>query len=149
MSKTPIVEVINFGDELLVGIRENSHLTYLGAQLARYGLPIHRNRVITDEAEEIKRAFLEAWAHSDIVITTGGLGPTADDMTRENIAEALGAELVFEPEIETLFRHVLKWLVILWQTITGSSATASLMGRCFITSVERRLVWLISAMVRF
>ena len=53
MSKTPIVEVINFGDELLVGIRENSHLTYLGAQLARYGLPIHRNRVITDDAAEI------------------------------------------------------------------------------------------------
>ena len=104
MSKTPIVEVINFGDELLSGIRENSHLTYLGAQLARYGLSIHRNRVITDEAEEIKRAFLEAWEHSDIVITTGGLGPTADDMTRENIAEALGAELIFEPEIEALIQ---------------------------------------------
>ena len=104
MSKTPIVEVINFGDELLVGIRENSHLTYLGAQLARYGLPIHRNRVILDEASEIKRAFLDAWTHSDIVITTGGLGPTADDMTRENIAEALGAKLVFDAEIETLIQ---------------------------------------------
>jgi len=102
MSKTPIVEVINFGDELLVGIRENSHLTYLGAQLARYGLPIHRSRVIIDEAEEIKRAFLDAWEHSDIVITTGGLGPTADDMTRENIATALGAELVFDAEIEVV-----------------------------------------------
>ena len=100
MSKTPIVEVINFGDELLVGIRENSHLTYLGAQLARFGLLIQRSRVITDEAIEIKRAFLDAWEHSDIVITTGGLGPTADDMTRENIAAALGAELVFEPAIE-------------------------------------------------
>ena len=102
MSKMPIVEVINFGDELLVGIRENSHLTYLGAQLARYGLPIHRSRVITDDPAEIKRAFLDAWAHSDIVITTGGLGPTADDMTRENIAEALGAKLVFDAEIEAL-----------------------------------------------
>ncbi|WPJ94874.1 CinA family nicotinamide mononucleotide deamidase-related protein [Coraliomargarita algicola] len=102
MSKMPIVEVINFGDELLVGIRENSHLTYLGEQLARYGLPIHRSRVITDEASEIKRAFLDAWQHSDIVITTGGLGPTADDMTRENIAEALGAKLVFDAEIEAL-----------------------------------------------
>jgi len=110
MSKTPIVEVINFGDELLVGIRENSHLTYLGAQLARYGLPIHRSRVITDEPEEIKRAFLDAWAHSDIVITTGGLGPTADDMTRENIAAALGAELVFEPEIEALIQARFKVL---------------------------------------
>jgi nicotinamide-nucleotide amidase len=104
MSKTPIVEVINFGDELLVGIRENSHLTYLGAQLARFGLPIHRSRVIMDEAAEIKRAFLDAWEHSEIVITTGGLGPTADDMTRENIAAALGAELVFDSEIEALIQ---------------------------------------------
>ncbi|TVP75643.1 MAG: CinA family nicotinamide mononucleotide deamidase-related protein [Puniceicoccaceae bacterium] len=104
MSKTPIVEVINFGDELLVGIRENSHLVYLGEQLARYGLPIQRSRVITDEAAEIQRAFLDAWTHSDIVITTGGLGPTADDMTRENIASALGAELVFDPEIEAIIQ---------------------------------------------
>jgi nicotinamide-nucleotide amidase len=99
MSKTPSIEVINFGDELLVGIRENTHLVYLGDQLARYGLPLQRNRVITDEKVEIQRAFLDAWEHSDIVITTGGLGPTADDMTRENVAEALGAELVFDPTI--------------------------------------------------
>lgn len=99
MSKTPVIEVINFGDELLVGIRENSHLVYLGDQLARYGLPILRSRVITDEKSEIQRAFLDAWEHSDIVITTGGLGPTSDDMTRENIAEALEEELVFEPAI--------------------------------------------------
>jgi nicotinamide-nucleotide amidase len=104
MSKRPIVEVINFGDELLVGIRENSHLTYLGEQLARFGLPVQRSRVITDQAIEIKRAFLDAWAHSDIVITTGGLGPTSDDMTRENIADALGAELVFDPGIEALIQ---------------------------------------------
>lgn len=110
MSKTPIVEVINFGDELLVGIRENTHLTYLGEQLARYGLPIHRSRVITDEASEIQRAFLDAWAHSDIVITTGGLGPTADDMTRENVAQALGAELVFDSEIEELIQARFKVL---------------------------------------
>lgn len=110
MSKTPIVEVINFGDELLVGIRENSHLVYLGEQLARYGLPIQRSRVITDESVEIRRAFLEAWSHSDIVITTGGLGPTADDMTRENIAKALGAKLVFDPSIEEIIQARFKLL---------------------------------------
>ncbi len=99
MSKNPVIEVINFGDELLVGIRENSHLVYLGDQLARYGLPIQRSRVITDEKGEIQRAFLDAWEHSDIVITTGGLGPTADDMTRENIAEALGTELAYDATI--------------------------------------------------
>lgn len=94
------IEVINIGDELLLGIRENSHLKYLGEQLARFGLPIFRSRVICDEVGEIQRAFADAWAHSDIVITTGGLGPTADDMTRESIAAALGAELVYDASIE-------------------------------------------------
>lgn len=83
MSKPLLVEVINFGDELLVGIRENAHLTYLGEQLAQYGLPIQRARIITDDREEIRTAFRDAWEHSDVVITTGGLGPTADDLTRE------------------------------------------------------------------
>jgi len=105
MSKPILVEVINFGDELLLGIRENTHLKYLGEQLSRYGLPIHRARVITDEIDEIKMAFADAWAHSDLVITTGGLGPTADDLTRESIAEALGAELEFDEEIEAAIKE--------------------------------------------
>ena len=90
MPKSTTIEVINIGDELLVGIRENAHLTYLGDWLARYGRPIRRARIISDEVDEIKRAFTEAWRDSDIVITTGGLGPTTDDLTRESIAEALG-----------------------------------------------------------
>ena len=116
MPKTPIVEVINFGDELLVGIRENSHLTYLGEQLARYGVTIHRNRVITDHADEIQRAFSDAWEHSDLVITTGGLGPTADDMTRENVAAALGVELVFDDKIEATIDA---WFKLLGRTIAA------------------------------
>lgn len=98
------VEVINFGDELLVGIRENTHLTYLGEQLAHHGVSITRSRVVMDDVAEIKRGFLEAWEHSEIVITTGGLGPTADDLTRETIAQALGVEMVFDPEIEATIK---------------------------------------------
>jgi nicotinamide-nucleotide amidase len=100
MSNPIAVEVINFGDELLVGIRENAHLKYLGEQLAHYGVSITRSRVILDEPGEIRRAFAEAWEHADLVITTGGLGPTADDLTRETIAQALGLELVFDAAIE-------------------------------------------------
>jgi len=98
------VEVINVGDELLVGIRENAHLKYLGEQLSRYGLPIRRARIISDDIDEIKRAFSDAWAHSDLVITTGGLGPTADDLTRETIAQVLGAEMEFDSEIEATIK---------------------------------------------
>jgi len=46
MSEVPTVEIINFGDELLVGIRENAHLTYLGEQLSKYGLSVSRARII-------------------------------------------------------------------------------------------------------
>jgi nicotinamide-nucleotide amidase len=106
MSKLHSVEVINFGDELLVGIRENTHLTYLGEQLARYGVSISRSRVVMDDVSEIQRGFKEAWAQSDLVITTGGLGPTADDLTRETIAQALGVKLVFGPKIETMIKDL-------------------------------------------
>lgn len=100
MSSSLSVEVINFGDELLVGIRENAHLMYLGDQLSHYGVSIRRARVITDSVEEIRAAFAEAWSRSDVVITTGGLGPTSDDLTRETVAAALGAEMVFDEAIE-------------------------------------------------
>jgi len=110
MATDHAVEVINFGDELLVGIRENTHLQFIGDQLARKGLPITRNRVIVDRPDEIRRAFESAWEHSDVVITTGGLGPTADDVTRETIAEVLGVELVFDATVEANIRHYFETL---------------------------------------
>lgn len=105
MSKPLSVEVLNLGDELLVGIRENTHLSYLGEQLAHHGLAITRSRVLMDDAGEIQLGFKAAWQHSDLVITTGGLGPTADDLTRETIAQALGVQLVFDPAIEATIRE--------------------------------------------
>ena len=104
MSEPYSVEIINFGDELLVGIRENAHLTYLGDQLARHGISITRNRVLMDDVSEIQYGFKEAWDRSDLVITTGGLGPTADDLTRETIAQALGVKLVFDSRVETMIK---------------------------------------------
>ena len=104
MSKHLSVEIINLGDELLVGIRENTHLQYLGQQLAEYGLPVTRARVIADDLEAIKETFASAWSCADIVLTTGGLGPTADDLTREAIASALEVELVYDASIESVIR---------------------------------------------
>ena len=100
MSSTLRVETITLGDELLLGIRENAHLTYLGAQLAHHGLEPAANLVIRDDPEEIRSFFAESWKRADLVITTGGLGPTADDITRETIAEVLGEELVYDESIE-------------------------------------------------
>ena len=99
------VETITLGDELLLGIRENAHLTYLGRQLAHHGIEPAANLVIRDQVEDIRLFFADCWKRSDLVITTGGLGPTSDDLTRETIAEVLGEELVYDPEIENAIKE--------------------------------------------
>ncbi len=92
-------ELLTLGDELLLGLTANGHLTYVGAQLGKRGVLLQRNVTITDEADAIVEQFRESWARADVVITTGGLGPTCDDRTREAVAAVLGQKLVFEPEI--------------------------------------------------
>jgi nicotinamide-nucleotide amidase len=92
-------ELLTLGDELLLGLTANGHLTYIGAQLGQRGVMLQRNVTLTDEADAIAGQFRESWARADVVITTGGLGPTCDDRTREAVAGVLGQRLVFEPEI--------------------------------------------------
>ncbi len=92
-------ELLTLGDELLLGLTANGHLTFVGAQLGRRGVTLKRNVTITDEADDIVAQFRESWARADVVITTGGLGPTCDDRTREALAEVLGQKLVRDPAI--------------------------------------------------
>jgi nicotinamide-nucleotide amidase len=101
----PNIDLITIGDELLLGLTRNGHLTYLGEQLAFRGAAPNRNIVCRDEAGEIRRNFELAWKESDIVITTGGLGPTSDDRTRDIIAEVLGLELLYSQEVEDAIRE--------------------------------------------
>jgi nicotinamide-nucleotide amidase len=95
-------ELITLGDELLLGLTANGHLTFIGGHLGRRGVTLARNVTITDEAPIIAEQFRESWARADVVITTGGLGPTCDDRTREAIATQLGEDLVFDPAIEAM-----------------------------------------------
>jgi nicotinamide-nucleotide amidase len=98
---SPRYELITLGDELLLGLTENTHLTWIGAALGRRGVLLQRNVTITDEADAIAAQFRESWARADVIITTGGLGPTCDDRTREVIARSLGQKLVFDRTLET------------------------------------------------
>ena len=93
-------ELLTLGDELLLGLTANSHLSFIGSQLARRGVTLQRNVTITDDADAIARQFRESWAAADVIITTGGLGPTCDDRTREVLAQVLGQKLVFDPATE-------------------------------------------------
>ncbi|MDP3073095.1 MAG: CinA family nicotinamide mononucleotide deamidase-related protein [Opitutaceae bacterium] len=94
------IELLTLGDELLLGLTANGHLTFIGAQLGRRGALLQRNVTITDEADAIEAQFRESWARADVVITTGGLGPTCDDRTRDVVAAVLGQKLVFEESIK-------------------------------------------------
>jgi nicotinamide-nucleotide amidase len=93
-------ELLTLGDELLLGLTANGHLAFIGAQLGRRGVMLQRNVTITDESDAIVAQFRESWARADVVITTGGLGPTCDDRTREAIAQVLGQTLIRDPAIE-------------------------------------------------
>ena len=99
MSNLIKVEILNIGDELLLGIRTNSHLTYLGKQLSLLGLKIDHCQIVPDKADAIKTAFKIATKRADIVIATGGLGPTADDLTRESLAELLELKLIYKDTV--------------------------------------------------
>lgn len=93
------ISVLHLGDELLLGLRANTHLQYLGRKFSAYGLTLANDMVIRDNREEIIEAMETLWRQSDLVITTGGLGPTVDDITRDAIADFLGVELEFSETI--------------------------------------------------
>jgi nicotinamide-nucleotide amidase len=94
------IELLTLGDELLLGLTANTHLTFIGTELGRRGAQLTRHITINDDAATIAAQFRESWARADIVITTGGLGPTCDDRTREALAAELGQALVFDETIK-------------------------------------------------
>ena len=93
-------ELLTLGDELLLGLTANGHLSFVGAQLGRRGVLLQRQATVTDEADAIEREVRRSLAESDVVIITGGLGPTVDDRTREAVAAVLGQELIFDESIK-------------------------------------------------
>jgi nicotinamide-nucleotide amidase len=92
------VEVLNTGTELLLGSIVNTHLAYLGRTLFSVGLRITRQTTVPD-GEMMKEAFSEAFRRCEILIITGGLGPTTDDITRECLAELLNLPLLLNDEV--------------------------------------------------
>ena len=90
--------IISIGDELLVGQVVNTNASWLGDQLTRIGCRVLRVEAIGDERELIRREIEAAAQASDVVIVSGGLGPTHDDVTREAICDLLGCDLAVDRE---------------------------------------------------
>lgn len=93
------VEVISIGDELLIGQTVNTNASWLGQQLSLIGADIVHGSVIRDNKEEIVGALAAAMHKADVVIITGGLGPTQDDITKATLAEFFKTELVLNHEV--------------------------------------------------
>ena len=87
------IEIINTGSELLLGNVQNTHGAWLGRELFRLGLRVARQITIPDGLV-IEQTLAESIRRSDVVIVTGGLGPTSDDITREATAAVLGCDLI-------------------------------------------------------
>lgn len=92
-------EIISVGTELLLGQIVNSNFAYLAEKLAGAGIKLYRQVTVGDNLGRLSKAIADAWKGSDLVIITGGLGPTDDDLTREGIAEALGLNLEKREEL--------------------------------------------------
>ena len=99
MNEIKIAEILCVGTELLLGDIVNTNAAHLSRELASLGISVYHQTVVGDNPERLKAAFSLALSRSDVVVVTGGLGPTCDDLTRETAAELMGRDLVFHPEI--------------------------------------------------
>lgn len=88
-----VAEVLSVGTELLMGQIANTDAQYISRRLSELGVTIYRHTTVGDNPARVKEALDQALSRSNIVITTGGLGPTEDDLTKEMVAEYFGLEM--------------------------------------------------------
>jgi molybdenum cofactor synthesis domain-containing protein len=96
--------VMIIGDEILSGRTQDTNLNFIAKYLGTYGVDLAEARVVPDIKEEIIAALNALRTKYDYVITTGGIGPTHDDITADCVAEAFGVELYEHPEIIEMMR---------------------------------------------
>jgi len=107
-------EVITIGDELLIGQVINTNQSYIAGKLNETGVTIERMTTVGDEMQPILDAFDHAWKRADVVIVTGGLGPTHDDITKTAVCKFFDSELVSNDEVRSHIEGLLKKRNIGW-----------------------------------
>ena len=91
-------EIISVGTEILLGDIVNTNAQYLSKELASIGIEVFHEEVIGDDEDRLLEAIEHGYNRSDIIITTGGLGPTQDDLTKETACKYFGMDLVKHEE---------------------------------------------------
>jgi nicotinamide-nucleotide amidase len=107
-------EIITIGDELLIGQVININQAYIAEKLNEIGVDIIRMTTVGDDAEEILESFAEAWKRYPIVIATGGLGPTHDDVTKKAVCKFFDTDLVKNKDLTLRIESLLQRRNISW-----------------------------------
>lgn len=98
-------EIISIGSELLLGEIVDTDSSYLAGQLPALGIDLYWISQVGDNKARLEEVLGRAWQRSELILTSGGLGPTADDLTRETIAEVLNEKLAVDPSLEKGLRQ--------------------------------------------
>lgn len=112
------VEIISVGTELLLGNIVNSDAQMLSRKLSELGLNVYWHTVVGDNPERLQETVNIAKSRADIIITTGGLGPTCDDLTKQTLSAAFGRKLVMHQDIAEELRQ---WFAARGQTMTENN----------------------------
>jgi molybdenum cofactor synthesis domain-containing protein len=102
MSDLVTAAVLVIGNEILSGRTQDANVAFLGKSLNELGIRLKEVRVVADEEDEIVDAVNALRARYDYVFTTGGIGPTHDDITADSIAAAFGVGIDYHPEVRAL-----------------------------------------------
>nr|MQY79258.1 damage-inducible protein CinA [Bacteroidota bacterium] len=92
-------EIISIGDELLIGQTINTNAAWMGQELNKIGVHVYQITSISDTKEHIIKALDEAKCRTDLILLTGGLGPTRDDITKHTLAAYFNSKLIFSQEV--------------------------------------------------
>jgi nicotinamide-nucleotide amidase len=94
-----MIEIITIGDEILIGQIVDTNSAWMAVELNKAGFQLAQITSVHDEADHIKKALDEALLRADVVLMTGGLGPTKDDITKQTLCEYFGTKMVFNPDV--------------------------------------------------
>lgn len=121
------VDLITIGDEILIGQIVDTNSAWMGIELNKYGFEVEQISSVHDSKSHILTALDEALKRSDVVLITGGLGPTKDDITKQCLCEYFNSKLVFKDEI---YQHITELLKHRPQAINHLTATQAYVPEC-------------------
>lgn len=111
MSKAYSAEILSVGTELLLGGTANTDARDISVYLSQLGINVYYHTVVGDNPERLSKAVDIARSRADIIITTGGLGPTCDDLTKQVLAKCFGKELIFHQDLADEMRRYFKEII--------------------------------------